>query len=125
MLSHLSQFVVFQMSHGFQASALVWWLTIPAAIAFSCLMAHFPSVIPFGSLSIVGSFLFHLVTYYRPLVIVAFWATIVAHVYEASIAHRICRDLRMAQVSTYLWMTQTFILGYPSLRILKSYVRQR
>ena len=121
----MSEFVVFQMSQGFQSSALVWWLTIPAAIVFSCLMAHFPSVIPFGSLGIVGSFLLHLVTHYRPLVIVAFWATIVAHIYEARIAHRICRDLRMAQGSTLMWMTQTFILGYPSLKILKSYVRQR
>jgi hypothetical protein len=50
---------------------------------------------------------------------------IVAHVYEAILARRICQTLNIDQGSTLLWTIQTFILGFPSLRILKGYARQR
>ena len=132
------------MGKGFQPAALVWWLIIPPAIFVSALMAHYPSVIPFESLGPVGRLMQYFHQNLHALVVIAFWATIVAHLYEASLARKICRKLRIDAGATNLWTIQTFILGerrgeaphhfslsiclrlgYPSLKILKGYLRQQ
>jgi hypothetical protein len=113
------------MSKNFQSPSLFWWILIPGAFFIGLLFAHYPNVIPFQDLGDLGVFLSYLVTNYRMFFIIGIWALIVAHVYEAILARRICQTLNIDQGSTLLWTIQTFILGYPSLRILKGYARQR
>ena len=113
------------MRKGFQSVGAIWWLTIPTAIVFSALLAHYSSIIPFEQLRFVGSVMQYFNNHYHPLVVIAFWATIIAHIYEASLARRMCQKLRMDSTTTSLWMIQTFIIGYPSLKILKEYLRQQ
>ena len=100
-------------------------MTIPAAIAFAYLLAHQPQLIPFERLGVIGGFFQYLVNHYALLPIIAFWATVVAHIYEAILARGMCQKLKMSSTSTLGWMIQTFILGYPSLKILREYIRQR
>ena len=107
------------MNKGFQSPNLFWWITIPPTFFIAFLLAHYPHVIPFNNLGIIGYLL-----NYRLLLIIGFWAGIIAHVYEAILARRICQKLNIDQVSTFLWTIQTFIIGFPSLIILKGYARQ-
>ncbi|UJR32348.1 hypothetical protein I4U23_019811 [Adineta vaga] len=113
------------MTNRFQSPHLFWWIIICGGISITFLLAHYPHVIPMNSLGVLGSFLSSLVVNYRLLLILTFWATVIAHAYEALLARHICQQLHIDQISTCLWMIQTFILGFPSLMILKGYVRQR
>lgn len=129
------------MGKTFQSAGLLWWLIIPVAIVFSGCFAHYPSILPFERLGAIGAALQQFNRHFHPLIVIAFWATIVAHLYEASLAKKICQKLRMDSFSSNLWMIQTFILGqiwnslsidgpflflgYPSLRILKGYLHEQ
>lgn len=130
------------MSKGFQSAGLVPWIIGPVVVITLFLLGHYPNVIPYGNLSVVGDLLLYLVSNYRTPLIVVFWAIVVAHAYEAILARRICSKLKIDQQSTLLWTIQTFILGryffffgdlyllilfflgFPSLKILKGYLRQ-
>ena len=114
-----------QMAKGFRSAGLVWWLTIPTAIAFSFLLAHQSQLVPFQHFGVVGAFFQYLVNHFAVLLILAFWATVAAHIYEAILARGICQKLRMSSTSTLGWMLQTFILGYPSLKILRGYIQKK
>lgn len=111
-----------KMGKVFQSPHVLYWLTFPTAIIFAFFLAHYPHVLPLNYLGVLGSFLSGLVDNYRVLLILAFWATIIAHAYEAFVARRICRKLRLDQQSTAFWMIQTFILGFPSLLLLRGYL---
>ena len=113
------------MANRFQSPHLLWWIIIGSGITIVFLLAYLPSLLPLQSLGGLGSSLSSLVVTYRALFVVVFWSTVIAHIYEAVVARRICQQLRLDQQSTFLWMIQTFILGFPSLMILKGYVRQR
>jgi hypothetical protein len=47
-----------------------------------------------------------------------FIAAVVAHFGEALYAFSICRSLKLLPKDTMCWCIQTFILGYPSLKLL-------
>jgi len=113
------------MSKRFQSANILWWIIIPGTIITLFLLSYYPHVIPFSYLSLFGDFLSYLKSNYRTVLVIVFWAMIIAHVYEAILARRICRKLKIDQQSTVLWTIQTFILGFPSLKILKGYTRQR
>jgi hypothetical protein len=99
------------MTKGFQSVGLIWWMTVPFAIIFLFFLSHAPQILPLTYFGVFGGFFYHLVTYYRLLLVIAFWATIVAHVYEAVLARHICQQLRLTQTATQRWMLQTFIIG--------------
>jgi hypothetical protein len=103
------------MTKGFQLVNLFWWIIIPGTIIISFLLAHYPNVIPYSQLGGLGVLLFSVVSNYHTLLVVGFWALVIAHGYEAVVARRICDELKIDQQSTLLWTIQTFIIGfYPS-----------
>lgn len=113
------------MGKVFQSPHIFYWITFPTTIIFVFLLAHYPHILPLNYLGPFGSFLSDLVANYQVLLIVVIWATIIAHVYEAFIARRICRKLRLDQQSTALWMIQTFLIGFPSLLLLRGYLQHQ
>ncbi|CAM2703718.1 unnamed protein product [Rotaria socialis] len=113
-----------QMSKVFESPKLIWWIIIPTCIVYLFLMAHWPYPIPFRYLGPFGDFCYYLISNYRILLCLILWATVIAHLFEAIAARQICLQLNIDQDSTYLWMIQTFILGYPSLSILQGYKRR-
>jgi hypothetical protein len=112
------------MSKRFQSPKFIWWIVIPLCIIYLFLMVHWPYAIPFKYLGSFGELTYHLISNYRFLLLIILWSTLIAHIYEALVARQICQQLNIDQQSTYLWIIQTFILGYPSLIILKRYTRQ-
>jgi len=129
------------MTKGFQLVNLFWWIIIPGTIIISFLLAHYPNVIPFSQLGGLGVLLSSVVSNYHTLLVVGFWALVIAHGYEAVVARRICHKLKIDEQSTVLWTIQTFIIGFypsecisrflffivgfPSLKILKGYAQRR
>ena len=112
------------MSRRFQSPKFIWWIIIPLCIIYLFLMVHWPYAIPFNYLGSFGDLTYYLISNYRFLLLIIFWSTLIAHIYEAFVARRICQQLNIDQESTYLWIIQTFILGLPSLLILKNYTRR-
>ncbi|KAH3808172.1 hypothetical protein DPMN_136523 [Dreissena polymorpha] len=49
------------------------------------------------------------------------YAAIAAHAAEAIYTFYVCRKKGFAMFSTFLWTTQTFVFGFPSLLALKAY----
>jgi len=111
------------MGRVFRSTNIFYWLTFPTTLIFIFFLAHFPHVLPLNQLGSFGSYLSNLAANYQIFLIVGIWATIIAHVYEAFIARRICRKLRLDQQSTVLWMIQTFLVGFPSLLLLRGYLK--
>ena len=112
------------MSKRFESPPFIWWCIVPISIIYLFLMVHWPYAIPFKTLGPLGDLTYYLISNYRFLLLLILWSTLAAHVYEAFVARRICRQLNIDQQSTNLWMIQTFILGFPSLKILKGYSRR-
>jgi type IV secretory pathway TrbL component len=102
------------MSNRFQSANLFWWIIIPGAFIIWFLLSYYPHVIPLSYLGVLGNFLSYLVSNHCRVLIIGFWVTILAHVYEAIVAYRICQKLKIDQQSTFLWTIQTFILGFYS-----------
>ena len=100
------------MGKRFQSVNLFWWVIIPGIFICSFVLGHYPNVIPFSYLGALGDLLSYLVSNYRMLIVVSFWAGIIVHVYEAIVARRICKKLKIDQTSTLLWTIQTFVLGF-------------
>ena len=112
------------MSKKFQSANLIWWTIIPGSIILLFLLSYTPNIVPYRSLGVFGSILSYLTLNYRIFLMIVLWSTIIAHGYEAILARRICQQLNIDQQSTFYWIIQTFIIGFPSLTILKGYIRQ-
>jgi len=100
------------MSKYFQSPKLIWWIIIPICIIYLFLMVHWPYAIPFNYLGFFGELSHYFISNYRLLLFIILWSVFLAHFYEALVARRICQQLNIDQKSTYLWMIQTFILGF-------------
>jgi hypothetical protein len=98
------------MSKRFQLANPLWWAIIPGAFLVIFLIVYYPNVIPLS----------HLLSSYRTILIIALWATVIAHVFEALVARRMCQKLKIDSQSTLLWTIQTFILGLYIIYVLIS-----
>ncbi len=98
------------MSKQFQLANPLWWVIIPGGFVIIFLLAFYPDVIPFS----------HFVSNYRTLLIIVLWSIVIAHLFEALIARRICQRLTIDSQSTLLWVIQTFVLGILILYIFIS-----
>lgn len=98
------------MQNKFQHPHWGWWLAIIGGMALTVLIAY-------------NSYAYHIwqarVTALIPQEWFqwVWWAALAAHAGEAVYALLICRRRRLA--TTLQWALQTFLLGYPSLRLLK------
>jgi hypothetical protein len=100
------------MGKSFESPKLIWWIIIPISIIYLFLMVHWPYAIPFRYLGSFGELTYYLISNYRLLLLIILWSIFIAHIYEAFVARRICRQLNIDQTSTNLWIIQTLILGF-------------
>ena len=96
----------------YQSPRFIWWIIIPTCIIYLVLLVYWPYIIPFDYMGLFGQLSYYLISNYRLLLFIVLWATFFAHLYEALVARRICHQLNIDQELTYLWIIQTFILGY-------------
>jgi hypothetical protein len=79
-----------------------------------------PDLIPYGRLWYLGKFLHFMAYDLHPLAFIVCCAAWIAHVGEAAYAYSICRKLHLTNADTLKWTVQTFVLGFPSLGLLKA-----
>ena len=103
------------MSKRFQSTSWILWIILPTIIIYWFLMVHWPYAIPFRYLGPLGRLTYYLISNYRFLLFIAFWSMILAHLYEAFVARRICQQLNIDSQSTKLWIIQTFVIGIINL----------
>eukprot|EP00933_Yihiella_yeosuensis_P053743 TRINITY_DN52036_c0_g1_i1.p1 TRINITY_DN52036_c0_g1~~TRINITY_DN52036_c0_g1_i1.p1 ORF type:complete len:526 (+),score=48.97 TRINITY_DN52036_c0_g1_i1:188-1579(+) len=121
----------------FRLSATIWWVLIVYAMsALHSIAYHSPDEMNsvcyawsdrFGSRAVMcplleqtGLFLFRS----RSVLQFVFKAATLAHAFEACVAYRLCQKHGVGVFATTLWVTQTFILGYPSLSLLLNHFRE-
>uniref|UniRef100_A0A915PNN6 Transmembrane protein 254 n=1 Tax=Setaria digitata TaxID=48799 RepID=A0A915PNN6_9BILA len=94
----------------------IWWILIPAALSINFMAwydAHW-----FRQFGLPGKFLEFLGTRFPLLPVITNLLALIVHLGESFFAMKLCVTLNMSPNNRMKWMLQTFILGYPSLRIL-------
>lgn len=98
--------------------ALHWWVLILFGLGLNGFLAYYPSPSllfnPFPWLDDATS---------RSVIQRIFQAAIFVHVLEGGYAYSLA--LRTEPSRSLFWGVQTFILGFPSLRLLKAIARQK
>ncbi|CAF0918832.1 unnamed protein product [Didymodactylos carnosus] len=100
-----------------------WCFVIPVLIVYLTLCAYWPDILPFHKLGYLGTFSSYLVLNHRLIVVLIFWAILACHIYESVLAANYSSKANLNRKSINLWSFQTFVLGYPSLRLVKCYLR--
>lgn len=98
------------MQNKIQHPRLGWWLAIVGGMGLTALIAYSPDAYPIWQTRVTALIPQEGFQW-------IWWAALAAHAGEASYALLICRRRRLA--TTLQWTLQTFLLGYPSLRLLK------
>ncbi|VDO09570.1 oxidoreductase, short chain dehydrogenase/reductase family protein [Brugia malayi] len=106
------------MNDFFKSPHLMWWILVPVALLINFMTwydAHW-----FGQFGVSGKFLELLGVRFPSFFIATNLFALIAHLGESMYSLKLCNLLRISRNNTLKWMLQTFILGYPSLRILLS-----
>ncbi|KAH7729117.1 oxidoreductaseshort chain dehydrogenase/reductase family protein [Aphelenchoides avenae] len=108
----------------FKFASPLWYFIIPPALAFTFITWYQPEWIPVRALSYLGQFAYNLGTQHNDVVLWINVFALVAHIGEAVYALFLCDSLNLSHSSSFKWFLQTFILGFPSLILLRSYRRK-
>lgn len=107
-----------QMRDYFAFADVIWWLFIPSALLLNLVVFCSPEKLDVPWLGVFGQFLYKLGIEHPQMM---FWLNIFAlsaHVFEAICALYLADALHLSHKSSLAWFLQTFVLGYPSLRLL-------
>ncbi|XP_074658401.1 transmembrane protein 254-like [Tubulanus polymorphus] len=105
----------------FRRPGLLWFVLIIYGMAI-CTVAPFRlDLIPCEHLGPLGEFIVYLHFNHKYLLCLICIGAWIAHVCEAMYANVLCKRKNISRRCRILWIIQTFIVGFPSLRILKSY----
>ncbi|CAJ0577407.1 unnamed protein product, partial [Mesorhabditis spiculigera] len=105
----------------FETPSILWWSIIPGALVINFYAWYQPEALDIFPLSPAC----HIGQVYPSFVIATNIFALVAHLGEAIYALLLCETVRFTFACRLKWFVQTFILGFPSLSLLKSYVSKR
>lgn len=92
-----------------------WWLVLDGGLLFLTVLTFSPAAYGWWSQSVT--------TFFSPVFLWwLFWAAFAAHVVEGSVAWIWCHRAGVAE--KWAWAFQTFIVGFPSLRLLRGHLRE-
>ncbi|XP_052214701.1 transmembrane protein 254-like [Dreissena polymorpha] len=97
-----------------------WTFVIILMFVFYLTLYH-PGSIILDYLGPIGTLARYMHTQQLQLCYLILYAAIAAHAAEAIYTFYVCRKKGFAMFSTFLWTTQTFVFGFPSLLALKAY----
>ncbi|TNE44606.1 MAG: DUF4499 domain-containing protein [Deltaproteobacteria bacterium] len=93
-----------------------WWLTLDGGLLFLGVLTFSPTAYKWWSQTVT--------TLFSPTFLLwLFVAAVMAHVVEAVVAWRWCREANISE--TWAWTFQTFLLGFPSLGLLRRTLQER
>ncbi|MFH4978829.1 hypothetical protein AB6A40_005538 [Gnathostoma spinigerum] len=112
-------FSLHKMTDYFQSPHFSWFIIIPAALLVNFITWYKVELLPLAHLGVFGSLIYY-VGVTRPALAVLFnLFALIAHLSEAIYSLHLCNRLDFSQVCTFKWFIQTFLLGFPSLRLLQ------
>ncbi|KAJ7390694.1 hypothetical protein OS493_023407 [Desmophyllum pertusum] len=104
---------------------------IPLTIVIVLLMILFwfvcykIDVLPLYALGPLGQFVSYLANDHLKILRLCFRFALMAHFLEAVFAYRISRRMNFSRVTSFKWMFQTALVGFPSLGLLLRYRKDR
>uniref|UniRef100_A0A158Q6V5 Dehydrogenase/reductase SDR family member 8 n=1 Tax=Elaeophora elaphi TaxID=1147741 RepID=A0A158Q6V5_9BILA len=107
---------LYPMNDFFKSPHLIWWILVPVALFINFMTWYNPHW--FGQFGMSGRFLELLGARFPSFFIATNLFALIAHFGESLYSLKLCNLLHISRNNTLKWMLQTFILGYPSLRIL-------
>ncbi|CAH3172571.1 unnamed protein product [Porites lobata] len=81
--------------------------------------------LPLQALGPVGKVLAYLASNYLKALRLGFRFAIMVHLLEAGFAYRVCRRMMFSRLTSFKWLVQTFVVGFPSLGTLLRYRKER
>nr|XP_058946142.1 uncharacterized protein LOC131774137 [Pocillopora verrucosa] len=109
----------------FQFSPLFISIIIIFLMIFYWFVCYNIDVVPLHSMGPFGTFVSYLANNHLKLLRLGFRFAVIAHLLEAGFAYRISRRMMFSRVTSFKWMFQTALVGFPSLGLLLRHRKQR
>ncbi|CAD6189133.1 unnamed protein product [Caenorhabditis auriculariae] len=113
------------MAQYYRSPSIFWWILIVFGLLINYLAWSNPKVLNTSLLPFIGPLAAHIGHNYHWLTTISNSVALFLHVLEAFMALKLCRQGKLGFDSTAKWVVQTFIVGYPSLSILRAYVNKK
>ncbi|CAB3400344.1 unnamed protein product [Caenorhabditis bovis] len=108
-----------EMAEYFRSPHLGWWMVIVPGLIINYLAYANPNLLqPFP---VIGQIAANIGKNYHNITILTNLFALAAHVGEALYSLKLCKQSNLGFASTAKWFIQTFIVGFPSLSILRAY----
>lgn len=103
---------------SFKSLPALLWVIMIGVITLYEVVCYQPSLLPCDSLGHFGDRICYIANGYHSALEIGFWVLGCIHLVEAIYAGSICRELNLETEAQIKWLLQTFVLGFPSLRLL-------
>ena len=114
------------MTHRFFRPANpLWYMACDGGLLQLAILSFWPHLVPYDYLSFFGQWTKYLAFQWHYLLVGIFWLAVLVHAVETMVARRLCHELGLDRDHTRRWIVQTFLLGYPSLGILRRYAAKK
>ncbi|KJE91870.1 hypothetical protein CAOG_02937 [Capsaspora owczarzaki ATCC 30864] len=108
----------------FAVPGIGWWIAILGGLLAFEVSAFHPDSFPFAVLGPLASFVRWLSYEHSLSMQIGFVVAIVVHVFEGAYAYSLASKLKLQPKTVAAWTIQSFICGFPSLRLLLAYKRK-
>ena len=114
------------MTHRFFRPAHpLWYIACDGGLLHLAILSFWPHLVPYDYLGVYGQCTKHLAFQWHNALVGIFSLAVLAHAVETMLARRLCHELDLDLDDTHRWIVQTFLLGYPSLGILRRYAARK
>jgi hypothetical protein len=111
--------------HFFQAVNPLWYLACDGGLLQLGILTFCKNLTPYEYFGFFGQFMKYLAFNQHLLLVIVFWISMFLHVFEAMLARRLCKKLKIDPESSRKWFIQTLLLGYVSLGKLRRYAAKK
>ncbi|XP_062521924.1 uncharacterized protein LOC134196722 [Corticium candelabrum] len=105
----------------FEVPHIGWWLLIFGGLLLNWLVGYKSDVIPYDYILVVGPGLKYLGDNHSQLLQRIFIVALIIHVFEGAYGYTLAKRKKLSSTSILKWSLQSFVLGFPSLMVLRRY----
>ncbi|XP_067045529.1 transmembrane protein 254-like [Acropora muricata] len=100
-------------------------IVIVISLVFFWLVCYDTSAIPLDAMGPFGKFVLYLTANHLKMLKLGFRFVLMIHVMEAGFAYRICRRMKFSRGTSFKWLIQTAVVGFPSLGLILRHRKER
>ncbi|RDD46675.1 Transmembrane protein 254c [Trichoplax sp. H2] len=105
--------------------SMFWTVTIVFGLSFFYMETYRPDLIPYKSLGPLGDPLIKLRENYLTSLDIGFKVAVGLHILEATYAFYLSRKKELPFWQQLFWFVQTFIIGFPSTKLIMAYKNKK